>query len=197
LRAAIVDTSWSAAFVSYVIRQSGAAANAFRSANAHSVYIYDAFAASLAEPANAAGERLYRACPLATTRPRAGDLICNQREPAFADAGEEAVRERIRADLHGGGPARSIRRTHCEVVAHVDAQARKLYTIGGNVNQAVAARKLNLRADLKFSAAQKGRCGGAGHWTLPQGAAETPHGAAPAHKCSLNDKKWFVLLQVR
>ena len=90
------------------------------------------------------------------------------------------------------------------MVAHVDAQARKLYTIGGNVNQAVAARKLNLRGDLKFSAAQKGRCGGAGHWTLPQGAAETTHGAAPAppasspaHKCSLNDKKWFVLLQVR
>jgi hypothetical protein len=206
LRSAIVDTSWSAAFVSYVMRQSGVAASAFRSANAHSVYIYDAFAASLAEPANAAGEWLYRACPLATTRPRAGDLICNQREPAFADAGEEAVRERIRADLSGGagGVARSIRRTHCEVVAHVDAQARKLYTIGGNVNQAVAARKLNLRADLKFSAAQKGRCGGAGHWTLPQGAVETPQGAAPAppasspaHKCSLNDKKWFVLLQVR
>ena len=213
LRAAIVDTSWSAAFVSYVIRQSGGAADTFRFANAHSAYIYDAFATSLAEPANEGGDRLYRACPLTTTRPRAGDLICNQREPAFADAGEEAVRERIRADLGGGsgGAARSIRRTHCEVVAHVDARARKLYTIGGNVNQAVTARKLNLRGDLKFSAAQKGHCGGAGHWTLPQGAAQTPQPAAPtppgaasappalspAPKCSLNDRKWFVLLQVR
>jgi hypothetical protein len=204
LRSAVIDTSWSAAFISYVVRQSGVAANGFRFANAHAVYIYDAFATSLAEPANAAGDRLYRACPLTTTRPRVGDLICNQREPAFADASDEVVRERIRADLSDGTAARSVRRTHCEVVAHVDARTRKMYTIGGNVNQAIAARKLNLRRDLKFSAAQKGHCGGSGDWTLPQPAAATPPGAAqtpptssPTHKCSLNDKKWFVLLQVR
>jgi hypothetical protein len=83
------------------------------------------------------------------------------------------------------------------VVAHVDARTRKLYTIGGNVNQAVTARKLNLRRDLKFSAAQKGHCGGAGHWTLPQPAGRMPQASSLAPKCSLNDKKWFVLLQVR
>ena len=106
------------------------------------------------------------------------------------------MRERIRAELAGGADARSVRRTHCEVVAHVDARARKMYTIGGNVNQAVTARKLNLRKrGLKFSAAQKGHCGGAGHWTLPQPAGHAPR-AAPA-KCSLNDRKWFVLLQLR
>jgi hypothetical protein len=195
LRAAIIDTSWSAAFVSYVIRQSGVAPNAFRFANAHRVYIYDAFAASAAEPTNAAGDRLYRACPVTTTRPRVGDLICQQRESALADASDAAVRERIRAELAGGTEARSVRRTHCEVVAHIDARARKMYTIGGNVNQAVTARKLNLRhRGLKFSATQKGHCGGAGHWTLPQPAGHAPR--APA-KCSLNDKKWFVLLQLR
>jgi hypothetical protein len=228
LRAAIIDTSWSAAFVSYVIQKSGVTADAFRFANAHSVYIYDAFATTLSEPANEAGDRLYRACPITTTRPRVGDLICNQREPAFAGASDNVVRERIRADLSGGSiaggpaaagfvttaaagslttaaagspatgtPTRSIRRTHCEVVVHVDARAHKLYTIGGNVNQAVAARKLNLRRDLTFSAAQKGRCGGAGHWTMPQPADHTPPAASPAPKCSLNDKKWFVLLQLR
>ena len=196
VRAAIVDTSWSAAFISYVIRQSGVAAHAFRLANAHRVYIYDAFATSAAELTNEAGDRLYRACPLAT-RPRAGDLICAQREPALADAGDEAVRERIRAELAGGAAARSVRRTHCEVVAHVDARARKAYTIGGNVNQAVTARKLNLRRDLKFSAAQKGNCGGPGHWTLPQPSASPPGAASLADKCSLNDKRWFVLLQLR
>ncbi|CAM9752463.1 unnamed protein product [Phaeothamnion confervicola] len=197
LRAAIIDTSWSAAFVSYVIRQSGVGANAFRFANAHRVYIYDAFAASAAEPANGAGDRLYRACPLTTTRPRAGDLICQHREPTLADASDAAVRERIRRELNGSADARSVRRTHCEVVAHIDARARKVYTIGGNVNQAVTARKLNLKRGLKFSASQKGHCGGAGQWTLPQPAGHAP--AAPGHadKCSLNDKKWFVLLQVR
>jgi hypothetical protein len=192
-RAAIIDTPWSAAFVSYVIRQSGIAANAFRFANAHRVYIYDAFETSAAELANEVSDRLYRACPV-TTKPRSGDLICQQREPALADASDGAVRERIRSELAGSTDARSIRRTHCEVVAHVDMSARKIYTIGGNVLQAVTARKLNLRGDLKFTAAQKGHCGGSGDWTLPQSSAHPP---SLARKCSLNDRNWFVLLQVR
>jgi hypothetical protein len=196
LRAAIVDTSWSAAFVSYVVRQSGVAEDAFRFANAHRVYIYDAFETSAAELANDAGGRLYRACPI-TTRPRIGDLLCQQRESTLADASDQAVRERIRAELDGSADARTVRRTHCEVVAHVDTWARKFYSIGGNVHQAVTARKLNLRRDFKFSAAQKGHCGGSGHWTLPQPEAHAPQASSPAHKCSLNDKKWFVLLQLR
>jgi hypothetical protein len=198
VRAAIIDTGWSAAFISYVIRQSGVAASAFLFANAHRIYIYDAFATSAAEMTNGARDRLYRACPVTTTKPRVGDLICQQREPALADASAGEVRERIRAELESGGPARSVRRTHCEVVAYIDTDARKMYTIGGNVNQAVTARKLNLRQrDLKFSAAQKGHCGGAGHWTLPQSTADTPRAAGPGKKCSLNDRKWFVLLQLR
>jgi len=195
-RAAIIDTPWSAAFVSYVIRQSGVAADAFRFANAHRVYIYDAFETSAAELANEASDRLYRACP-AATRPRAGDLICQQREPALADASDGAVRERIRAELAGSTGARSVQRTHCEVVAHVDTRARKIYTIGGNVHQAVTARKLNLRRDLKFPVVQEGHCGGPGHWTLPQPSAHPPRAPILAPKCSLNDRKWFVLLQLR
>jgi hypothetical protein len=198
IRAAIIDTGWSAAFISYVIRQSGVATPAFRFANAHHVYIYEAFTTSATEATNAAGNQLYRACPVTTTRPRVGDLICQQREPALADASDEAVRERIRAELDGSAHARSVRRTHCEVVAHIDARARKMYTIGGNVNQAVSARKLNLRQrDLKFSASQKGHCGGSGHWTLPQPATDPPRAPGLNKKCSLNDKKWFVLLQLR
>jgi hypothetical protein len=193
LRAAIIDTPWSAAFVSYVIRQAGVPANSFRFANAHRAFIYDAFRTSAAELNNTAGNSLYRACPLSTTRPRPGDLICEQREPALTAVSAKAVRERIRKDLDGDGSAPSIKRTHCEVVAYVDRQARKVYTIGGNVDQAVTVRKLNLRGNLKFSTAQEGHCGGLGHWTLPQPLADAPRNA----KCSLNDKKWFVLLQLR
>jgi hypothetical protein len=194
LRAAIIDTPWSAAFISYVIRQSGVAENAFQFSNAHRAFIYDAFAASMAESAN---DRLYRACPLTTTKPHVGDLICDQREPALADASDMAARERIRAELAGGTDARSVRRTHCEVVAHIDAPGRKMYTIGGNVSQSVTARQLKLRRDLKFSAAQKSNCGGAGRWTLPQPSAQPPRAPGLNEKCSLNDKKWFVLLQLR
>jgi hypothetical protein len=197
IRAAIVDTPWSAAFVSYVVRRSGVAAKAFRFTNAHRVYIYDAFATSVAEPTDAAGDRLYRACPLTATTPRPGDLICQQREPALADSSDAAVRERIRTELESSNGARSVRRTHCEVVAHVDAPARKVYTIGGNVNQAVTARKLNLRRDLKFSPAQGTHCGGSGRWTLPRRLADTAGAPSHAEKCSLNDRKWFVLLQLR
>ena len=195
IRAAIVDTSWSAAFISYVVRQPGVAPNAFRFANAHRVYIYDAFATSAAELANEPGERLYRACPIGT-RPRAGDLICHQREAALADASDAAVRERIRTELASSADTRTVRRTHCDVVAYVDARARKVYSIGGNVNQAVSARKMNLKRGLRFAAAQKGHCGGAGQWTLPQPAGQAAHAAGHV-KCSLNDRKWFVLLQLR
>lgn len=196
LRSAVIDTPWSAAFISYVIRQSGVTANAFKFANAHRVFIYDAFAASAAEEANQTGEWLYRACPL-PGRPRPGDLICQQREPALADVSDEAVRERIRTELGGHTDSRSVRRTHCEVVAYIDEPARKVYTIGGNVNQAVTARKLNLRDDLKFSAVQKSNCGGPGHWTLPQPSTDTQQAPDLTENCSLNNKKWFVLLQLR
>jgi hypothetical protein len=193
-RAAIVDTPWSAAFVSYVIRKAGVTASAFEYSNAHRAYIYDAFATSAAELAGKVGDRLYRACPLGTTKPRIGDLLCNQREPALADDSDEAVRERIRAELSVGPDVRTVRRAHCEVVAYIDAPARKMYTIGGNVEQGIAARKLNLRRrDFKFSATQKGHCSG-GEWTLPQSTAHTPD---TDDKCSLNDRNWFVLLQLR
>ncbi len=197
LRAAVVDTSWSAAFISHVMRRAGVAANAFRIANAHRVYIYDAFASSAAELSKQADDRIYRACPLTATRPRVGDMICTQREPSLVDMSDEAVRERIRAELDGDPSTRTIRRTHCEVVAHVDTRARKMYTVGGNVNQSVTARKLNLRGrGLKFSIERNRNCGKA-HWTLPP--AETDVWPAPSSPkpCSLNDKKWFVLLQLR
>ena len=72
-----------------------------------------------------------------------------------------------------------------------------MYVIGGNVSLAVTAKKLNLRRDLKFSAAQKGNCGGSGYWTLPQPSAHPPRAPSRIDKCSLNDRKWFVLLQLR
>jgi hypothetical protein len=198
LRAAVVDTPWSAAFISYVVRQAGVAESAFQFANAHRVFIYDAFATSAAELSDKAGARLYRACPVATTKPRVGDLICFQREPALSEASDEAVRERIRTELAGGAEAHTVRRTHCDVVAYIDAPARKMYAIGGNVYQSVTVKKLNLRRhSLKFSAVQKGHCGGPGHWTLPEAAGDTARPPGSAHDCSLSNKKWFVLLQMR
>jgi hypothetical protein len=196
LRAAVIDTPWSAAFVSYVIREAGAAPNMFRYSNAHRIYIYDAFVASAAEQSKAAGDKLYRACPVFTTKPRPGDLICFHRESALGDAGDDVVRERIRTELGGSSNVRTVRRTHCDIVAHIDEGARKMYAIGGNVHQGITAKRLNLQRDLKVSPRQTGNCGGAGFWTLPRPAAD-PAPSGDSKKCSLNDKKWFVLLQLR
>jgi hypothetical protein len=194
IRAAMIDTPWSAAFISYVVRQSGVAANAFPFSNAHRAYIYDAFAADAEEVTKQTGNHLYRACPVATTKPRVGDLICEQRESALADTSDKDVRERLRQEIETKTETRSLRRAHCEVVARVDVKARRMYTIGGNVAQSITARQLSLRRNLNFPAAQKGRCGGANRWALEPATATTPRRQA---KCSLNDKKWFVLLQVR
>jgi len=197
LRAAVIDTPWSAAFVSYVIRQAGATADAFHFSNAHRAYIYDAFATSAAEATNAASKQIYRACPVTTTRPRVGDLICHQREPALATASDTEVRERIRTELAGNSDTRSVRRTHCDVIAHIDARAHKMYIISGNVYHAVSARKLNLRRNLTLSARQHGNCSDAAHWSLPQPATATAVPSSHTGSCSLNDRKWFVLLQLR
>ena len=197
LRAAVIDTPWSAAFVSYVIRQAGATADAFHFSNAHRAYIYDAFATSAAEATNAASKQIYRACPVTTTRPRVGDLICHQREPALATASDTEVRERIRTELAGNSDTRSVRRTHCDVIAHIDARAHKMYIISGNVYHAVSARKLNLRRNLTLSARQHGNCSDAARWSLPQPATATAVPSSHTGSCSLNDRKWFVLLQLR
>ena len=194
IRAAIVDTPWSAAFISYVIRHAGVPDNGFQFSNAHRAYIYEAFATSAAELSNTAGNQVYRACPINSTRPRVGDMICQQREPTLVAATDEAVRERIRAELASGTDTRSIRRTHCDVIASIDAQAGKIYVIGGNVSQSVTARKLYLRGrDLMISENQRGTCGGPGNWTMPSAGPPPP----PSDTCSLNDRKRFVLMQVR
>jgi hypothetical protein len=197
IRAAVIDTPWSAAFISYVVKQAGAPASAFKFSNAHRTYIYDAFAASAAEPTNTAGDKLYRACPVYTTKPRVGDLLCFQREPSLADVSDEVVRERMRAELASGSAIRSVRRTHCEVVASIDAGASKMYVIGGNVHQGITAKRLNLQRDLKLSTTQTGNCGGAAYWTMPGTSGDTANAPGPPKKCSLNDKKWFVLMQLR
>src|SRR5581483_4089079 len=154
LRSAIMDTPWSAAFVSYVVKQAGVAPTAFKFSNAHRAYLYDAFATSAAETKGAVDGPLYRACPL-DTRPRPGDLLCFHREPALADQKDGAVRERIMGEV-ASGAAGSVRRLHCDVVAHVDPRARRAYVIGGNIYQSVTVKKLRLHTRrLRIPAVQK------------------------------------------
>ena len=196
LRAAIIDTPWSAAFISYVVRQAGAGPNAFKFANAHRIYIYDAFAASTAELTNEGGDQIYRACPLATTKPRAGDMVCQQREPSLADASEE-----LGARAHPLGaaaaappalrPAHPLRRgrvDRCEGAQGV--RHRRQRESGRHRQEAEPAARPEVFGRAKGPLRRPG--------PLDAAPGLGPSRPRPApEKCSLNDKKWFVLLQVR
>jgi hypothetical protein len=208
-RSAIVDNPWSAAFVSYVVKMAALgegpnpseiqsfARNKFPFSAAHRDYIFAAFKTSLADaPAGKASTKdghLYRACPIYATEPRVGDMLCYHRESQLKDASDSTVRDIILDDAQAGRFETSISQNHCDVVVHIDREAQKAYVVGGNVQQSVTVKKLRLRRDMKF-ADNKSGCG---DWTLPPPSASVPVGPSVRDNCSLNEKKWFVLLQMR
>jgi len=207
-RAAIVDNPWSGAFVSYVVKVAALgdtpnlphvqefAKTRFQFSGVHRHYIFAAFKTSMADAA--IGQKapddahLYRACPIMTTKPRIGDLVCYHREKDLAEASDGAVRDRILSEARSGQSETSVSRNHCDVVVHIDRKAQKMYVVGGNVQQSVTVKKLRLRRDLKFAENKS-----ESDWTLPPPSKGTPVGPGLMQGCSLNEKKWFVLLQVR
>jgi hypothetical protein len=133
VRAALNDSAWSAAFISYLMDKAGLNSQQFRFASAHWQYVQRA----LQQPDGYA----YRACDPRTTVPAVGDLLCYSRgAPLLRDYA--AWRS---AALQPGFAAPA----HCEVVVEVDTDAEKIETVGGNVVQSVARRRLRLnRANL-------------------------------------------------
>ena len=128
VRAALNDSPWSAAFISYLMDRAGLDAQQFRFSSAHWQYVQRA----LKESEGYA----YRACDPRTTVPGVGDLLCYSRGvPLLKDF--SAWRAAV---LQPGFSAAS----HCEVVVEVDTNAKKIETVGGNVVQSVARRRLKL-----------------------------------------------------
>jgi hypothetical protein len=174
VRAALNDTPWSAAFISYVMDRAGLDASQFRFSAAHWKYVQRAFEA----PEHYA----YAACDPKTAIPAVGDLLCHARGAAPLkdfDAWRSAVA------LPGfSAPA------HCEVVTAVDIGARKIETVGGNVLQSVARRRLKLN-DSKL---------------LSRSYDPERHSTARDRECArdpsceepnLNMQYWSVLLKLR
>ena len=198
IRAALIDNAWSAAFISYVVRQAGITGKSqFQPSAAHHNYIYDAFATSLAETKSETDTHLYRACPIFNTKPRVGDMVCYHRMSSLAKTSDAEVRERVLSEAAADKP-HSVTKTHCDVIVHVDAKSAKAYVVGGNVQQSVTVKKLRLSGgSLKFAKAQTGAGRGCSDWTLPPPSSDVPLAPTFNDKCSLNDRKWFVLLQMR
>ena len=115
------DWPWSAAFISWVMKQAGAG-NQFRYSTQHSVYISQGIRDFLQKREGAGywTERLNQA------KPAVGDLVCWTRE------------EGVDYDHQKSGDYKG----HSDVI--VEVQADKAWIIGGNVGNSVTRRPLRL-----------------------------------------------------
>lgn len=146
-RTQIVDTPWSGAFISYLMRMAGFSDTQFHFTDGHIRYIKRAYAAEVkshigwghteanADP-NAFAFRLRD--PL-TTPLQVGDLLCYVRESQHI-FGVAGFRKWLKTHYNDEQSLKS----HCDIV--VDVTKTRAYSVGGNVVQAVTMRELALNA---------------------------------------------------
>jgi hypothetical protein len=183
LRAAIVDTPWSAAFISYLMKTAGFSRAEFEFSDTHADYVRAALDTSAAEAEGRKSTHAFRLCDVATTRPRAGDLLCATREDTAGLARFDAVAAAIAAR-----PAGQDFPMHCDLVIRADeAGDAKLETVGGNVIQSVTLARMTLNAKKVLSD------------SYVTSAAPPQDCARGAQRCSahLSRRPWVVLLQFR
>ncbi len=135
VRAALNDSPWSSAFISYLMSQAQMTAQQFNYSSAHWEYIKTAFE----QPPGYA----YQACDPRRTVPRVGDLLCYSRGP-FSLKNFDQWRQAIHNSSFSAA-------SHCEAVIEVDTDAKKIEVIGGNVMQSVTRRKLKLNTKNMLS----------------------------------------------
>lgn len=118
---------WSAAFISWVMCESGLDdRNHFRRAIAHHTYIDHAIEAR--DTGNT--EAAYAAFEIGEMPVEPGDLLCFSRRPRY-----ESVAER-RLNLGDGI------RSHCDIAVKIDPKNERILAIGGNVRGAVRMKLL-------------------------------------------------------
>lgn len=169
-RSFVIDTPWSAAFVSWVMRQ--ADLPGFNGAANHLAYVRRAYR----EPFLSA----YRVANPAAAQVRTGDMLCSVRSSRRVYGfGELATL------LSGDDPGLGM---HCDVVVGmgIDAQrVRSAYLVGGNVLDSVTMRRLRLTPGDRFD-------------SLPMRQASDPDCTPESPQvCDLNRQDWSVLLQLR
>ena len=174
VRAALNDSPWSAAFVSYVMHRAGLTDRQFRYSSTHSDYIKAAFDGA---PGNA-----YVPCDPHLVSPRAGDLLCYSR-------GNPPLKDFSAWRTAAAAPG-FVTASHCDVVVDVDIPARKFDTIGGNVMQAVTRRTLKLNEARVLSRSHQ----------AVQSDAPLDHDCSVRKKCrrqNFNRQYWSVLLRLK
>jgi hypothetical protein len=189
IRASVSDVAWSAAFVGSVMRSAGLAPSAFAYNPLSVRYIVASIKQSLAELDGQQGDHFFRACDPDLTKPRVGDLYCFHRH---VDGAKDAYKPKPGMSLFRSlfrelvNDPSVINRSHCDIVVRVDDAAKKVVVVGGNVQNSVTERMLNLNRQGVLSANQGAPC-----------AADTAKAGEETTSCNLNSQKWFVLLQAR
>ncbi len=172
-RAFLLDTPWSATFVSWVMVRAGIAG--FPASPRHMDYIRAAWR-------NAAGSP-YRMADPATEKPAPGDLLCYVRnqQRSFGYAG-------LAAALGGRGPVPP--QSHCDIVVAANVGGdRTLYLIGGNVLNAVTLRMLELDRSGRLLPWDEG--------ATPRDEDVDACSPASEDDCSFNRHDWSALLKLQ
>ena len=130
-RSFVVDTPWSAAFVSWVMRQ--ARVPGFTASSRH----YDYVRAAWRQPPDSP----YRLLAPMAAEPAPGDLLCYVRAHARV-LGHRGLVDRLEAG--------NELPMHCDIVV-ATAPGHMAWLVGGNVQQAVTLRMLRLDAQGRFA----------------------------------------------
>jgi hypothetical protein len=124
--------AWSAAFISWVMCESGLGdPDQFRRAIAHHSYIDQAIRATDGNDA----ESVYSAFDPGQAAVEPGDLLCRGSRPVYRNLADR------RSQIGEGA------RTHCDIVVKVDTDAQKIMVIGGNVRGTVRMKVLHAVQD--------------------------------------------------
>ena len=125
-RAFVIDTPWSAAFVSFVLVRAGLPG--FSPSASHIDFVRAAWG-DASSP--------YRLADPEQEAPTAGDLLCFTRSPTML--GHQGLLSLLQHDGSGGLAM------HCDIVVAANTGGDgRLHLVGGNVLQGVTARTLNL-----------------------------------------------------
>ncbi|QNK69544.1 DUF2272 domain-containing protein [Variovorax sp. PAMC26660] len=178
-RVAVIDSPWSAAFISWLARRAGLSDEEFVFSEAHVDYAGAAWQAGVAESLGQPTRSAMRACDLMRTPPRVGDLVCQARGDGAGLDTYDKIGE-VLATRSTGGDALPM---HCDVVVAVDATG--FDTVGGNVVQSVTLRRLDFARGTNLLDPSY----------LPEGCAVS--GAAGCVDRHMSRQPWSLLLQWR
>lgn len=167
-RVFVVDTPWSAAFVSWVMQRAGLPG--FDGSSSHLGYVRRAYREPFLSP--------YRVSSPESGQVAVGDMLCSVRGGSRVYGFGE-----LASILSGDEPGLGM---HCDIVVGTSIRERVRYAhlIGGNVLDSVTMRELPLSPGGRFD--------------LPMRVASDPDCTPESrYVCDLNRQDWSVLLQLR